>query len=50
VSGCQPGSALIATIGVMALLAVGVERIVLRKLVNQPDIILFMATIGLTYS
>jgi branched-chain amino acid transport system permease protein len=31
------------------LLAIGVERVVLRKLVNQPDIILFMATIGLTY-
>ena len=41
--------ALIATIGVMALLAIGVERVVLRKLVNQPDNILFMATIGLTY-
>ena len=41
--------ALIVAIGVMALLAVTVERVVLRKLVNQPDIILFMATIGLTY-
>lgn len=41
--------ALIATIGVMYVLAVGVERIVLRPLVNQPDIILFMATFGLTY-
>ena len=37
------------TIGVMFLLAVGIERIVLRPLVNQPDIILFMATFGLTY-
>jgi len=37
------------TIGVMFLLAVGVERLVLRPLVNQPDIILFMATFGLTY-
>ena len=27
----------------------GVERLVLRPLVNQPDIILFMATFGLTY-
>ena len=26
-----------------------VERVVLRPLVNQPDIILFMATFGLTY-
>jgi len=41
--------ALILTIGVMGLLALGVERFVMRKLVNQPDIILFMATIGLTY-
>ncbi len=37
------------TIGVMFLLALGVERVVLRPLVNQPDIILFMATFGLTY-
>ncbi|CUA84781.1 branched-chain amino acid ABC transporter permease [Chelatococcus daeguensis] len=41
--------ALVLTIGVMFVLAVGVERIVLRPLVNQPDIILFMATFGLTY-
>lgn len=40
--------ALILTIGVMFALAVTVERVVLRPLVNQPDIILFMATIGLT--
>ena len=32
-----------------SLLAVGVERVMLRPLVNQPDIILFMATFGLTY-
>jgi branched-chain amino acid transport system permease protein len=37
------------TIGVMFLLAVAVEKFVLRPLVNQPDIILFMATFGLTY-
>ena len=30
-------------------LAWGVERVVLRPLVNQPDIILFMATFGMTY-
>ena len=40
---------LLLTIGVMILLAYAIERIVLRKLVNQPDIILFMATIGLTF-
>lgn len=36
------------TLVVMFFLAVGVERLVLRPLVNQPDIILFMATIGIT--
>ncbi len=41
--------ALLLTLAVMALLAVAIERIVLRPLVNQPDIILFMATFGLTY-
>jgi branched-chain amino acid transport system permease protein len=41
--------ALAITIGVMFGLAFAVERLVLRPLVNQPDIILFMATFGLTY-
>jgi branched-chain amino acid transport system permease protein len=41
--------ALAITIAVMYGLAVGVERVMLRPLVNQPDIILFMATFGLTY-
>jgi branched-chain amino acid transport system permease protein len=41
--------ALILTIGVMGLLALAVERFVMRPLVNQPDIILLMSTIGLTY-
>src|SRR5918998_3442747 len=41
--------ALVLAIGVMLVLAVAVERMVLRPLVNQPDIILFMATFGLTY-
>jgi branched-chain amino acid transport system permease protein len=41
--------ALALAVGVMFVLAVAVERIVLRPLVNQPDIILFMATFGLTY-
>ena len=36
------------TLGVMFLLAVSIERVVLRPLVGQPDIILFMATIGIT--
>jgi branched-chain amino acid transport system permease protein len=41
--------ALALTIVVMLALAWTVERVVLRPLVNQPDIILFMATFGLTY-
>jgi branched-chain amino acid transport system permease protein len=41
--------ALACTIVVMFLLAVGVERLILRPLVNQSDFILFMATFGLTY-
>src|SRR6476469_10371815 len=40
--------ALALTVLVMLGLAFAVERLVLRPLVNQPDIILFMATIGLT--
>jgi branched-chain amino acid transport system permease protein len=41
--------ALALAVAVMFCLAVAVERIVLRPLVNQPDIILFMATFGITY-
>lgn len=41
--------AVILTLGVMFVLAVTIERVVLRPLVNQPDIILFMATFGITY-
>src|SRR5579871_5675563 len=41
--------ALALTIAAMLVLAFTVERVVLRPLVNQPDIILFMATFGLTY-
>jgi branched-chain amino acid transport system permease protein len=41
--------AVILTLGVMFALAVTIERVVLRPLVNQPDIILFMATFGITY-
>ena len=42
-------AAIIVSIGVMALLGLAIERIVLRPLVNQPEISLFMATIGLTF-
>jgi branched-chain amino acid transport system permease protein len=41
--------ALALTVAVMFALAFTVERLVLRPLVNQPDIILFMATFGITY-
>ena len=41
--------ALVLTVGVMYALAWSIERVVLRPLVNQPDIILFMATFGITY-
>ena len=41
--------ALILTMGVMIALAFAVERLMLRPLVNQDHIILFMATIGLTF-
>lgn len=36
-------------LGSMVLLAIATERIVLRPLVNQPPITLFMATIGLAF-
>jgi branched-chain amino acid transport system permease protein len=41
--------ALVLTAGVMVLLAMVIERVVLRQLVNQEAIILFMATIGLNF-
>jgi len=41
--------ALPAAVGVMILLAWLIERLILRHLVNQDPIILFMATIGLAY-
>jgi branched-chain amino acid transport system permease protein len=41
--------AIILTLGVMVVLAFLIERIMLRNLVNQEGIILFMATIGLTF-
>jgi branched-chain amino acid transport system permease protein len=41
--------ALAITLGVMVVLGIGIEKIVLRPLVNQAPITLFMATIGLTF-
>ncbi|WP_428248138.1 branched-chain amino acid ABC transporter permease [Ferrovibrio sp.] len=40
---------IIFTLVVMAVLAYAIERLVLRHLVNQEGIILFMATIGVSY-
>jgi branched-chain amino acid transport system permease protein len=47
--GLPVWAAFIAALVVMTLLAVVVERVVLRQLVNQPQIILFMATIGFAF-
>ena len=41
--------ALPLTLAAMVVLGLLIERIVLRPLVNQPPITLFMATIGLTF-
>ena len=41
--------AFVVTAAVMVVLAIAVERVVLRPMVNQPHIILFMATIGIFY-
>src|SRR6202030_1335538 len=48
-SGVPAFLALPLTIAVMFVLAFAVERLVLSPLVNQSDIVLFMATFGLTY-
>jgi branched-chain amino acid transport system permease protein len=41
--------ALLVTLAVMVVLGLATEKVVLRPLVNQPPITLFMATIGLTF-
>src|SRR3954447_15466510 len=41
--------ALVLTLGAMFALAVAIERLVLRPLVNRPEIILFLATFGVNY-
>lgn len=41
--------AMLITMGVMIALAYVIEFLILRRLVNQPDIILFMSTIGLAF-
>jgi branched-chain amino acid transport system permease protein len=47
--GLSPWLALPATLVVMVIVGLVTERVVLRPLVNQPQISLFMATIGLTF-
>jgi len=47
-AGVPAWVSVVLTLGVMFVLAFVVERVVLRPLVGQPDIILFMATIGIT--
>jgi branched-chain amino acid transport system permease protein len=47
--GVPVAAALVATMAVMVALAFVIERVVLRPLVNQEAIILFMATIGLNF-
>ena len=42
-------AALLMTVAIMLVIAWGTERLILRPLINQPDVILFMATFGLTY-
>src|SRR6266566_1100764 len=44
-----PAAALIAAAAIMLVLAFAIERLVLRPLVNQSGLILFMATIGITF-
>jgi branched-chain amino acid transport system permease protein len=47
--GVPVAAALLLTVAVMTALAFVIERVVLRPLVNQAHIILFMATIGLNF-
>src|SRR2546426_5199797 len=47
--GWHSGLGLVVPLAVMVALGIATERIVLRPLVNQPPITLFMATIGLTF-
>lgn len=47
-NGVPAWAAVPLTLLVMYGLAFSIERVVLRPLINQPDIVLFMATIGVT--
>jgi branched-chain amino acid transport system permease protein len=48
-AGVPAWLAVVLTLAVMLVLAIAIERVVLRPLVNQEAIILFMATIGLNF-
>ena len=43
------GLAFVASVAIMIVLAMVIERIVLRPLVNQEGVVLLMATLGVTY-
>ncbi|WP_413992235.1 branched-chain amino acid ABC transporter permease [Labrys okinawensis] len=47
--GFPTSLAIAATLAIMVILAIGIERTVLRPLVNKPPMTLFMATLGLSY-
>jgi branched-chain amino acid transport system permease protein len=47
--GLPAAGSFVVAAAVMVLLAILVERLVLRRLINQEQIILFMATIGLAF-
>ncbi|MFZ5896325.1 MAG: branched-chain amino acid ABC transporter permease [Myxococcota bacterium] len=47
--GLPAWAALLLSLVAMLVLAVGIERVVLRRLVNRPPITLFMATLGLSF-
>src|SRR5579864_4243196 len=47
--GIPAAGAFVLAAAIMVLLAILVERLILRRLVNQEQIILFMATIGLAF-
>jgi branched-chain amino acid transport system permease protein len=47
--GLSFATALVVTLAVMVVAGLLIERLVLRPLVNQPQISLFMATIGLSF-
>jgi branched-chain amino acid transport system permease protein len=47
--GINPWLALLATASAMIVLALAIERVVLRPLVNRPPLTLFMATLGVSF-